>query len=279
MTSSPTEKIERICRYIDEHVEQHLTLAQLAAVVDWSPAHLQKTFKTIIGVSPKAYHEAQRLARFKAALHQSDNVTDAIFEAGYGSMSRAYEKTHQTMGMTPGEYKRGGQDLAITCVTYDTALGLMLLAATDTGLCAVSFGESTQTLMANLQEEFPKAKIQVSSVHPLLQEWFDALDAHLEGHPLPDDLPLDLRGTAFQIQVWRYLRTIAPGETQTYKEIAQALDKPTAYRAVARACATNKLALVIPCHRVIRSNGQLAGYKWGIERKATLLAKENHQLL
>lgn len=277
--TSPTKKIEQICRHIDDHVEQSLTLGQLAALVDWSPAHLQKTFKAIMGVSPKAYHEAQRLARLKDALHDHDNVTDAIFEAGYGSMSRAYEKTHETMGMTPGAYKRGGKDLTITYVTYETSLGLMLLAATDTGLCAVLFGESEQTLADNLKAEFPKANLEHSAVHPLLQQWFDALDAHLDGHPLAEGLPVDLRGTAFQIKVWRYLRTIAPGQTQTYKEIAQALDKPTAYRAVARACATNKLALVIPCHRVIRSNGQLAGYKWGIERKAKLLAQEDHQLL
>lgn len=275
------DQVERLCRYIDAHVEEQLTLETLGALVGWSPAHVQKMFKKWVGVSPKHYHDAKRMEALKTHLKAKSNVTEAIFEAGYGSLSRVYEHSDQTLGMTPGDYQRGAQDISVTYTVAQTWIGTLLLAATDRGLCAVSIGDDESSLLDDLHHEFSQATIVRTSALPgsALDQWLNALNAHLQGVALPTTLPLDIQGTAFQRLVWNYLRTIPSGQTRTYKEVATALDKPTASRAVARACATNALALVIPCHRVIRSDGGMAGYRWGLSRKERLLEHENSSTL
>ena len=264
--------VHQLCLYIEQNCEATLTLAHLAAQAGLSPFHLQRNFQSLIGVSPRQFQEACRLKRLKASLRNGAPATDAIFDAGYGSLSRVYEKADAHLGMTPMEYKRGGRGLTISYATIDTPLGPMLLGATDRGLCFLQFGDDEATL----QKEYPAAIIQpLPQPYPeQLNLWIQALHAHLQGHNPPLDLPLHLRATAFQMRVWRYLQTIPSGQTRSYSEVAAAIGQPTAARAVARACATNTVAIVIPCHRVIRGSGDLGGYRWGLKRKELLLSRE-----
>lgn len=202
-------------------------------------------------------------------------VTDAIYEAGYGSCSRVYERTDTHLGMTPAEYGAGGAGAHITYATTRSPLGRMLLAATDRGLCAVQFADTDALLIQQLRREYPAATVRpMSRSSEEFLQWIGALNDHLRGAMPHADLPLDVRATAFQVKVWNYLRQIPRGETQSYAEVAAAIGHPTAARAVARACASNKVAIVIPCHRVIRGTGHLGGYRWGLDRKASLLAAE-----
>jgi AraC family transcriptional regulator of adaptative response/methylated-DNA-[protein]-cysteine methyltransferase len=268
------KRIETACATIREHANEPLPLARLAATVGLSAAHLQRVFKARIGVSPREYQAACRMAAFKTALRAGAEVTRALHEAGYGSPSRVYENAAAHLGMTPAEYRRGGAGVEISYITAPTSLGRLMLAATDRGVCAVQFGDGDSALVEAIRSEFPGARVQPAADDARLAEWLQALRAHLEGAPLALELPLDVRATAFQRRVWRYLQTIAVGAVQSYAEVAAGIGQPTAARAVARACATNRVAVVIPCHRVIRGTGALGGYRWGLERKRALLDAE-----
>jgi AraC family transcriptional regulator of adaptative response/methylated-DNA-[protein]-cysteine methyltransferase len=231
----------------------------------------------MIGVTPRQYMEACRLRALKIELRQGRGVLPSIFAAGFGSTSRVYERVDSRLGMTPAEYRAGGQHVAITHVTIATRPGLLMIGATDRGLCFVQFGESEAQLTDALRREYPAAGL--SAMQPPwpepLRAWVRALENHLEGGHPSLDLPLDIRATAFQMRVWRYLQSIPHGEVRSYKQVAEAVGKPRAARAVANACARNRVALVIPCHRVIRGSGELGGYRWGLDRKKALLEAEN----
>lgn len=265
--------VQQACRHIEEHDSiEPLSLATLAAKIPISPHHLQRTFKRIMGITPRQYAEARRLGRLKALLREGKDVTSALYQAGYGSSSRLYEKAPVRLGMTPGTYIRGGKGMRIGYTLANCRLGRLLVAATERGICAVSLGDADDALTAALLAEYPDAEIRRNDFD--LGEWVEALLRHLAGWQPHLDLPLDLRVTAFQWRVYEELRAIPYGNTRSYGEIATAIGKPNAVRAVANACAKNPVALIIPCHRVIRQGGDLAGYRWGIERKRSLLGKE-----
>ncbi len=268
----PDRRIERACRFIDGFEEGVPTLRQIADHVGLSPAWLQKRFTEALGVSPKQYADQRRRERLKALLREGDEVTGALYEAGYGSSSRLYESSDATLGMTPATYRRGGAGARIAWTAAPCALGLLLVAATERGICFVAFGDSEDALLAELRAEFPHAGI-VPDIG-ILEAWTAEVLRRVEGEPPRETLPLDVRATAFQQRVWRALTEIPQGETRTYSEIARSLGKPSAQRAVGRACATNPVSIVIPCHRAKRSDGGLAGYRWGVERKEALIAAE-----
>lgn len=273
-------QIRELCRYIEEHALSEdggrLDLAQLAARAGLSRFHLQRRFKAVVGVTPREYGEACRMRRLKNELRQSTDVTQAVYAAGFGSSSRVYERADTRLGMTPNQYRRGGEGMALSYAVTPTAVGLMMLAATDRGLCFVQFGESEEALRAALHGEYPAAQIAPMGEGRSAEfgEWMEALREHLEGLRPRLDLPLDIRATAFQMRVWIYLQGIPYGQVRSYAEVAAGIGRPTATRAVARACASNTVALVIPCHRVIRGSGELGGYRWGLERKQALLGRE-----
>ena len=269
-------KIRALCDYIREHADEVLTLEVLARRVGLSRFHLQRTFKAIVGVTPKQYVDSCRLGQLKGHLRLKRSVTDAIYEAGFGSSSRVYERVDTHLGMTPSEYRAGGKGVTISFASVNTPLGLLMIGATDRGLCFVQFGDAPKRLEDQLRTEYPTATLQeMGTPYPSQFElWMKALLAHIEGFKQTGDLPLDVRGTAFQLKVWRYLQSIPHGDVRSYAEVAQGIGQPTATRAVARACASNRVALLIPCHRVVRGDGALGGYKWGIERKRVLLDRE-----
>jgi AraC family transcriptional regulator of adaptative response/methylated-DNA-[protein]-cysteine methyltransferase len=264
--------VEQVCRLIENHLDEPLTLADLGTAVDLSPAHLQRIFKRVTGISPRQYQAARRLDHFKNCLREDSTVTTAVYEAGYGSASRVYESAADRLGMTPGMYRQGGKATTIRYTLTDCTLGRLLLAGTDRGVCAVYFGDADEPLEAELAREFPAAKR--SHDHAGLAGWAERVAQLLEGEPTSVDLPLDVRATAFQWRVWEELRHIPRGQTRTYREVAEAIGQPTAARAVARACATNPVSVVIPCHRVVRGDGGLGGYRWGLARKKKLLENE-----
>jgi AraC family transcriptional regulator of adaptative response/methylated-DNA-[protein]-cysteine methyltransferase len=235
-----------------------------------------RSFQRIMGLTPTEYAEAIKVRRLKGALRESADVTAAIYDAGFGSPSRVYERADTRLGMTPMQYRKGGQGVAITYATVETAFGLLMLGATDRGLCFLQFGESEPELSAALRREYPAAQIApMSEPRPAeFDRWIAALNEHLAGDRPRLDLPLDIRATAFQMKVWNYLQSIPYGGVQSYSEVAAAIGRPTAVRAVARACASNTVALAIPCHRVIRGTGELGGYRWGLARKRALLDQE-----
>jgi len=239
------------------------------------PRRLARAFKRILGITPRAYAEARRVARFKQELKRRKQVSPALYEAGYGSTSRVYERTHEQLGMTPATYARGGAGLEVVFVTVPTALGRLLVAATDRGVCRVMLGDDAAKLEADLRAEFDAAHVR-DEKGGKLEGYVAAILSYLEGTEPHLDLPLDIRATAFQRRVWQELRHIPFGETRTYAEVAKAIGQPQATRAVARACATNPAALVIPCHRVVRADGKVDGYRWGLERKKTLLEMEKN---
>jgi AraC family transcriptional regulator of adaptative response/methylated-DNA-[protein]-cysteine methyltransferase len=264
--------LKRISRYIDEHCSEKFTLEDLAARAGLSPSHLQRKFKAAFGLSPHEYAEASRAGRLKTQLRKGASVTDAIYEAGYGSSSRVYEYSDQSLGMTPAEYRAGGRGARIDYSTAHCKLGHVLLAATERGVCAIRFGDDDAQLEADLHDEFPHAELRRNK--SAVNRWMQALLHHLREPDNPLELPLDLRSTAFQRKVWQHLKTIEPGRTETYQQVAKAIGEPTAARAVARACATNPVAVAIPCHRVVRADGGPGGYRWGEARKKSLLASE-----
>ena len=240
-----------------------------------SPFHLQRTFKRLLGVSPREYQDALRVTRFKSRLRAGDTVSRATYEAGFGSSSRVYERSDNTLGMTPASYRRGGAGMRITYTIVESPFGKLLVGATDRGVCSVALGDSDERLVRALRNDFPRAEIERGDdTH---RDWAEEIVAHIGGGNVGLNVPLDLLGTAFQQQVWALLRKIPPGRTRSYGEIATALGNPRATRAVARACASNRVAIVIPCHRVVREDGDAGGYKWGIERKRALLEQERRQ--
>ncbi len=261
-----------LCDYIRTHLETPLTLAHLGEQAGLSPAHLQRVFKRVVGLSPRRFADACRLNLLKSKLKERDSVTTAMTAAGYGSSSRLYERAADQLGMTPGQYQKGGP-VAIRFTTAKCALGRVLLAATQKGICWLSFADTDKDAEAALHAEFPKADVSRASAE--LEPWLAELERHLKGEQPHLDLPLDVRATAFQRRVWDALLAIPYGETRSYKEVAEAIGAPTAARAVARACATNPVAVIVPCHRVIGTDGKLHGYAGGLHRKKKLLALED----
>ncbi len=266
--------VQRICRFIEENSAEAITLETISEQVGVSAQHLQRIFKRIVGISPRQYQDAVRLRRLKTQLRKGDSVTTAQYEAGYNSSSRLYERAATQLGMTPASYRKGGAGLRIVATTVQTPLGQLLLATTACGLCAVRLGDDAAALQAELQQEFPLAEIQHDELQ--LKAAIASLVAYLSGRNVALNLPLDIQATAFQRRVWEELQAIPYGETRSYSEIAAAIAQPKAVRAVANACAANPVALVIPCHRVIRGDGSLSGYRWGLERKEALLAQEKN---
>jgi AraC family transcriptional regulator of adaptative response/methylated-DNA-[protein]-cysteine methyltransferase len=269
-------RIQELCRHIEAHPDEANDLAGLAARAGLSRFHLQRSFKAAVGLTPKQYADACRLRKLKQSLRESRDVAGAVYDAGYGSSSRVYERSDTRLGMTPNQYRQGGRGVAITYVAVESPLGLMMIGATDRGLCSVQFGKTAEELLDGLRQEYPEATLEaMETPHPPeFRKWIDALLAYLAGQPARLDLPLDINATAFQMLVWNYLQSIPAGEVQSYGEVAQAIGRPTAVRAVARACATNPVALAIPCHRVIRGTGELGGYRWGLARKRALIDME-----
>lgn len=277
-----SRRMRDLCAYIDQNAGEPLTLSQLAARAGLSPTHLQRRFKAIVGVSPHEYLESRRMGAFKALLREdaAGGVTGAIYEAGYGSSSRLYEKVDTRLGMTPMVYRGGGAGLEITYCTADTPLGLMMAGATDRGLCFVHFGDRAEALLEALVKEYPKARLTPMGMPPSPEfaAWMEALNRHLsEGAGACQNLPLHIRATAFQMKVWSYLRAVPAGEVRSYREVAEAVGDPKAARAVARACASNSVALAIPCHRVIRGTGEMGGFRWGESRKRPLIEIERRR--
>lgn len=272
-TADPhADTVEEVCRYIDANLEGPLSLAALGRHVGLSPHHLQRTFKRLTGLSPRQYADARRLGRLKERLRENGTVTSAMYEAGYGSSSRLYERASAQLGMTPGEYRKGGRGMQIRYTISDSPLGRLLLAGTDRGVSALYLGDADSVLEAALRLEYPAATLGREDRG--LGPWLKAVLRHLSGRLPHLELPLDVRATAFQWRVWQELCKIPYGSTRTYAEIAEALGQPSAARAVARACATNPVSVVIPCHRVVRGDGDLAGYRWGVGRKKKLLDRE-----
>lgn len=265
-----------LMREIEADPTRPLRLADLARRSGYSAAHLQRNFTAIAGSSPKAFQTAARMRRLKQGLRSPASVADAIADAGFGSTSRLYEKTDAELGMTPTEYRRGGAGLTIAWATGATPLGRVLIGATARGICALAFGDSDAALARDLAAEFPAATLapMPAASRPEFTRWMRALNDHLAGKLPTLDLPLDVQGTAFQLLVWRYLRKVPRGETRSYREVAAGIGRPGAARAVATACAGNRVAVAIPCHRVIRGDGRLSGYRWGVVRKRALLAAE-----
>lgn len=262
----------RACRVIEACGEAGISLDALSRELAVSPHHLHRVFRKITGVTPRQYSAAFRLEEFKSRIRNGEALTSAIYESGYGSSSRLYEKSSSHLGMTPATYRRGGKGMSIIYTIVDSHLGRLLVAATPRGICAVSLGEKDRELEALLSAEYPAADIRRDDTY--LLDRVNLLLDHLAGARPHLDLPLDLQATAFQMQVWEELRNIPYGETRTYREVAEAIGRPGAVRAVARACATNPVAIVTPCHRVIRGDGSLGGYRWGMARKEALLSRE-----
>lgn len=274
-----------ICRYIEGHYQQRLTLALLAEQAGMSSSHFQRSFTAAIGMSPKKYQDNCRIRLFKNSLKkQGQNaatITGAMHSSGYESSSRLYEKIDRHMGMTPSTYRKGGAHELISYAAGVTSLGWVMIAATDRGICFLQFDDTQGRLLELLKLEYPKADFQSMSVaaQPLFDQWMANLNGFLEGRAQLLDLPMDIRGTAFQCMVWDYLISIPSGTLQSYTEVARGIGKPKAVRAVASACANNKIAITIPCHRVIRGDGSLAGYKWGLARKRSLIDLERRALV
>ena len=267
--SSRTKLAESICQFLQQSTEEPVTLAALGERFRMNPFHLQRVFKSVVGVSPREYADALRMKSFKSQLRSGRSVTEAIYEAGFGSSSRLYERSGPQLGMTPATYQRGAKGVFIRYTTLDSPVGRMLLAATDHGVCSITFGDSDGRLVEGLRREFPDATLRRGDA--VLRRWVRALLEQLHGErPLPQ-LPLDVQATAFQRRVWEHLQSIPYGSTESYGEVARAIGQPTSVRAVARACASNRVAVAIPCHRVVRSTGELGGYRWGMQRKKTLL--------
>lgn len=269
-------QVRKAREYLEAHLDEQVTLEALARAVAMSPFHLQRTFKRLVGLSPKAYQNARRLERFKASVRRGDTVSRATYEAGFGSSRGLYEQAGAGLGMTPGAYRRGGRGLRVAFGVFDSGLGRVLVAATERGVCTAALGDDDAALEAALRRELPHAEVERDD--DAVRPWADPILRQLAG-AAPDPAseaapPLDLQGTDFEVSVWRALQRIPRGETRTYAEVAASLGRPSAARAVARACAGNRVCLVVPCHRVIRGDGALAGYRWGVDRKRRLLEME-----
>jgi len=270
--NSESDGVKALCRFIEQHLDEPLTLGRLAEQFQQSPFRLQRRFKSVLGITPREYADSCRLKSLKRNLQAGDSVTRAMYDAGYGSSSRLYERTASQLGMTPDKYRRGAIAAMIRYTCADSPLGRMLIAATDRGICAIQFARTDGELLEGLKREFPFAVRKADQGD--LRSWVEALLRHMRGRDLNAALPLDIRATAFQRRVWAYLQSIPFGATKSYSEVAKAIGKPRACRAVARACATNPVAVAIPCHRVVREDGSMGGYRWGTSRKKALLEME-----
>jgi AraC family transcriptional regulator, regulatory protein of adaptative response / methylated-DNA-[protein]-cysteine methyltransferase len=270
--NTESDNVKAICRFIEQHLDEPMTLGRLAKEFHQSPFHLQRRFKAVLGITPREYADSCRLKMLKRNLQAGDSVTRAMYDAGYGSSSRLYERTASQLGMTPDKYRRGAIAASIRYTIADSPLGRMLIAATERGICSIQFARTDGELIEGLKREFPFAVRRPDDGE--LQAWVSTLLHHLRGKDLNSSLPLDIRATAFQRKVWQYLQSIPFGETKSYIEVAKAIGKPRACRAVARACATNPVAIAIPCHRVVREDGSMGGYRWGLKRKQALLEME-----
>jgi AraC family transcriptional regulator of adaptative response/methylated-DNA-[protein]-cysteine methyltransferase len=270
--NAQADGVKAICRFIELHLDEPLTLDRLGKDFHQSPFHLQRRFKAVLGITPREYADSCRLRLLKRNLQGGDSVTRAMYDAGYGSSSRLYERTASQLGMTPDKYRRGAIAAAIRYTCADSPLGRMLIAATERGICSIQFAPTDGELIEGLKREFPFAGRK--SDDGGLQSVVAALLKHMRGKDLDSLLPLDIRATAFQRRVWTYLQKIPFGATRSYSQVAKAIGRPTAARAVARACATNPVAVAIPCHRVVREDGSMGGYRWGVERKKDLLEME-----
>jgi AraC family transcriptional regulator of adaptative response/methylated-DNA-[protein]-cysteine methyltransferase len=273
-----TESVLEHVRQLVERSDEPPTLQALADAAQLSPSHLQRAFRRRYGMSPAEYHRARRFGQLKSALRQGAAVTDAVYDAGFGSGSRVYEHSDRLLGMTPASYRAGGAGADIRYTTTATPLGRLLVATTSRGICSVTLGDSDKELEARLADEFPQASRQ--RVDAGREEWLDAVIARI-AHELgwskadaPDLPPLDVAATAFQWRVWNALTRIPSGTTKSYGELAAELGVPKAARAIGRACGSNKLALIVPCHRIVREDGSLGGWRWGVDRKRELLAGE-----
>lgn len=269
--SATSEIIIKVCNLIEKNSGEQISLEFLATEVNISPSHLQRIFKNAIGVSLKEFADAHRLNSFKKQVRRT-NVTAAMYESGFGSSRALYEKATQNLGMTPATYRKGGKNIKISYATAESSIGKLIVATTEKGICSITFGETAAELLSNLKDEFPAAEIQPDAES--LEKYVQAIIKHLDGTRKTLDLPLDLQATAFQLKVWAELRRIPFGETRSYKQVAESIGNLKAVRAVARACATNPVALVNPCHRVVAADGKLSGYRWGVSRKRMLLDQE-----
>ncbi len=275
--SAPIEQAMReLADWISQRAEQKLTLAQLAAHSGFSAHHLQRRFKAVHGLSPKAFQAATRVRNLKSALRGGDRVVDAMNEAGFASTSRLHAQVDGQLGMTPSAYRAMGAGERIEYAVRSSSLGQLLMAATARGVCFVHFGDDAPQLIQSLRSEYPRADMRPSAAQcsPQLDLWMAALEEHLSGTGPRPDLPLDIRGTAFQLRVWRFLMGLDQGKVVSYTETARAIGSPKAIRAAASACAANNIAVLIPCHRVLRGDGSLGGYRWGVERKRLLIDRE-----
>jgi AraC family transcriptional regulator of adaptative response/methylated-DNA-[protein]-cysteine methyltransferase len=266
------ELVLHVCRRVEEREGDAPSLEELGAELGVSPSRLQRTFKSLTGITPRQYAAALRVKLFKSRVKEGGDVTAAMYDAGYGSSSRLYEKAAERLGMTPATYRRKGKGMNIDYAIADSPLGRLLVAATERGVCSVQLGDADEELEAALRAEYPAANVARDETR--LGDAVEGLLSHLEGSQPDLRLPLDLQATAFQLRVWEELRRIPYGSTRSYAEVAEAIGQPTAARAVARACATNPVALVTPCHRVVRAGGGAGGYRWGVARKERLLEQE-----
>jgi AraC family transcriptional regulator of adaptative response/methylated-DNA-[protein]-cysteine methyltransferase len=270
-----TRMVKAVCRHIENHLDEPITLTRLSEVFHQSPFHLQRTFKSVLGITPRAYAESCRTRQLKQNLQAGHSVTRSMYDAGYSSSSRLYERTASQLGMTPDKYRRGAIATLIRYTCADSPLGRMLVAATDKGICAINFASSDDELEQGLKREFPFAIWKRDDAS--MKAGRESLLRHIAGQKLNAMLPLDIQATAFQRKVWSYLQSIPFGATRSYTDVAKAIGQPTAIRAVARACASNRIAVEIPCHRVVRESGEMGGYRWGIDRKRKLLEIEKSQ--
>jgi AraC family transcriptional regulator, regulatory protein of adaptative response / methylated-DNA-[protein]-cysteine methyltransferase len=270
--AGPVALVQRAAGYLAESSEEGVRLGALARTLGTTQATLRRAFLRVTGLNPRELAEALRLKRFKALLRSGKSIADALYETGYGSSSRVYERSNAQLGMTPATYRKGGKGMKIGYTIAKSPLGKVLVAATERGVSAVYLGDGENTLVAELHEEYPRAEI-APATHSF-QRWVREIVLRIEGKQPRLELPLDLQATAFQRRVWQELQRIPRGRTRTYSQVARSLGRPKAVRAVARACATNPVSIVVPCHRVIREDGALAGYRWGLSRKERLLAQE-----
>jgi AraC family transcriptional regulator, regulatory protein of adaptative response / methylated-DNA-[protein]-cysteine methyltransferase len=283
-----TAAVAHVCRAIEARIdadgagaasesenEARLTLDVLSSKVEMSPDQLERAFRSVMGISPRQYTDAQRMRRLKSKLKKGDDVTTALYDAGFGSSSRLYERAPAQLGMTPATYRQGGAGMQINYTIVNSPLGRLLVGATTRGISALYLGKGDAALETALRKEYPRAEI--ARDRNGLEGWVGKILEHLRGREPNLDLPTDVQATAFQRRVWEELRKIPYGTTRTYSQVARAIGKPKAIRAVARACATNPVSVVVPCHRVVRQDGNLAGYRWGLERKLALLKRESSQ--
>ena len=264
--------VQRAVRQLSESSEENAGFGALARTLGTTPATLRRAFLRVTGLKPRELAEALRLKRFKALIREGKSITDALYETGYGSSSRVYERSNSQLGMTPATYRKGGEGMKLGYTITKSPLGKVLVAATERGVSAVYLGDAEAKLLAELRKEYTRAEIAPAT--DSFQRWVREIVQRIEGRQPHFELPLDLQATVFQRRVWKELQRIPRGRTRTYSQVARSLGQPKAVRAVARACATNPVSVVVPCHRVIREDGTLAGYRWGLSRKEKLLEQE-----